>query len=173
MAIFALTQVNGPNWNESRARREQEAWDDHAVFMDGLLEDGFVVLGGPIGDGERVLLVVDAADEREVVGRLAADPWLELGILEVAAIEHWTVCLDGRARWSGERCPNRKATRFFRFSAARRPPWRSYEPGTRSPRTCGERAHQQGNRRRAGDQRIHSEGSCSPSPRKAGGVDAY
>ena len=97
MAIFALTQVNGPNWNESRARREQEAWDDHAVFMDGLLEDGFVVLGGPIGDGERVLLVVDAADEREVVGRLAADPWLELGILEVAAIEPWTVWLDGRA----------------------------------------------------------------------------
>ena len=98
MAIFALTEVNGPSWDVSRARREQEAWDEHAAFMDGLLEDGFVVLGGPIGDGERVLLVVEAADEREVEARLAADPWLGMGILEVVAIEPWTIWLDGLAR---------------------------------------------------------------------------
>jgi uncharacterized protein YciI len=98
MAVFALTQVNGPSWDASRARREQEAWDEHAAFMDGLLEDGFVVLGGPIGDGERALLVVEAADEREVEARLAADPWLTRGILEIAAIEPWTIWLDGRSQ---------------------------------------------------------------------------
>ncbi|MGH3013080.1 MAG: hypothetical protein ACRDMY_14755, partial [Gaiellaceae bacterium] len=54
--------------------------------MDGLVEDGFVVLGGPLGDGERVLLVVEAADEREIEARLAADPWLPMGILEIATI---------------------------------------------------------------------------------------
>ena len=33
--------------------------------MDALAEDGFIVLGGPIGagDGENTLLIVDAQDE--------------------------------------------------------------------------------------------------------------
>ena len=65
--------------------------------MDALVDDGVVVLGGPIGDGERVLLVVEAADEHEVEARFAPDPWLPAGILEIAAIEPWTIWLDARA----------------------------------------------------------------------------
>lgn len=56
-------------------RREQHALDEHAAFMDGLVDDGFVILGGPIGDGERVLLVVEATDERAIKTRLGEDPW--------------------------------------------------------------------------------------------------
>lgn len=96
MAVFAVTEVSGPSWDASRPRREQEAWDEHAAFMDGLLADGFVLLGGPVGDGERVLLVVEAADEREVEARFAEDPWLPMGILRIATIERWTIWLDGR-----------------------------------------------------------------------------
>jgi uncharacterized protein YciI len=96
VAVFALTEVSGPNWDASRPRREQDGWDEHAAFMDGLVADGFVILGGPIGDGERVLLVVEAADEREVEQRLAADPWLPKGILQIASIEPWTIWLDAR-----------------------------------------------------------------------------
>jgi uncharacterized protein YciI len=96
MPVFVLTEVSGPNWDAVRPRRGQDGWDEHAAFMDGLVEDGFVVLGGPIGDGERVLLVVEAADEEEVRARLAADPWLPTGILEIATIEPWTIWLDGR-----------------------------------------------------------------------------
>jgi hypothetical protein len=32
--------------------------------MDGLVDDGFVILGGPVDDGEQTLHVVEAADER-------------------------------------------------------------------------------------------------------------
>lgn len=96
MAVFALTEVSGANWDPSRARREQEAWDEHAAFMDGLVEDGFVILGGPVGDGDRVLLVVEAADEEEVRARFAADPWLPMGILRIETIERWTIWLDSR-----------------------------------------------------------------------------
>jgi uncharacterized protein YciI len=96
MPVFVLTEVSGPNWDAARPRREQVGWDEHAAFMDALVEDGFVVLGGPIGDGERVLLVVEAADEEEVRARFAADPWLPTGILEIATIEPWTIWLDGR-----------------------------------------------------------------------------
>ena len=68
MDLFVVTMVNGSEYDRSRPRREQRGWDEHAVFMDGLLDEGFVVLGGPIGDGERVMLVVEAADEEESAG---------------------------------------------------------------------------------------------------------
>jgi hypothetical protein len=94
MAFFVLTMVNGPRYDRSRARREQEGWDEHAAFMDGLAEARFVVLGGPIGDGEQVMVVVEAADQAEVRGRLADDPWAPLGILEIGEIRPWTIWLS-------------------------------------------------------------------------------
>jgi uncharacterized protein YciI len=96
MAFFALTLVHGPHWDPSREIREQRAWDGHAAFMDGLVDDGFIVLGGPLGDGERTLHVVEATDEREIRARLGEDPWASMGLLQIGAIEPWTIWLDGR-----------------------------------------------------------------------------
>jgi hypothetical protein len=96
VTVFAVTEISGPRWDASRARREQDAWDEHAAFMDGLVEDGFVVLAGPIGEGERVLLIVVAGEEPEVRARFAEDPWLSMEILGIATIEPWTIWLDGR-----------------------------------------------------------------------------
>ena len=96
MATFVLTMVNGPDYDRSRSRREQRGWDEHAEFMDGLLNEGFVVLGGPIGDGEKVMLVVEAADEEEVRRRLGPDPWAPMGVLEIGSIQPWTIWLDSR-----------------------------------------------------------------------------
>jgi hypothetical protein len=39
---------------------EQEKWAEHAAFIYALADDGFVVLGGPLGDGARILLIIDA-----------------------------------------------------------------------------------------------------------------
>jgi hypothetical protein len=96
MPVFALIEVAGPTWDASRARREQDGWDEHAAFMDALVDDGFVVLGGLLGDGERVLLVIEASDEQEIEARLAADPALSRGILRIESVEPWTIWLDGR-----------------------------------------------------------------------------
>jgi uncharacterized protein YciI len=96
VAFFTLTQVYGPNWDHSRPRREQDSWDEHATFMDGLVDDGFIILGGPIGDGEQVLHAVEAADEHEVRARLEPDPWGTMGLLQIGEIQPWTVWLDGR-----------------------------------------------------------------------------
>jgi uncharacterized protein YciI len=98
VAFFALTMVCGPGLDRTRARREQRGWDEHASFMDQLVADGFVVLGGPIGDGEQVLLVVEATDEREVSERLGDDPWASMGLLHIGTTQPWTVWLDGRQR---------------------------------------------------------------------------
>jgi uncharacterized protein YciI len=97
MAFFVLTMVNGPRYDRARDRRGQPGWDEHAAFMDGLVEAGFVVLGGPIGDGEQVMVVAEAADQAEVRARLADDPWAPMGILTIGEIRPWTIWLDGRS----------------------------------------------------------------------------
>jgi hypothetical protein len=53
MANFAVRLVHGPGWDPARQIRDQDGWDEHAAFMDGLVDDGFIILGGPVGDGGR------------------------------------------------------------------------------------------------------------------------
>jgi uncharacterized protein YciI len=96
MANFAVRLVHGPGWDSSRRIRDQDDWDEHAAFMDGLVDDGFIILGGPVGDGEQTLHVVQAADEDQVRARLARDPWASAGLLRIGTIERWALWLDSR-----------------------------------------------------------------------------
>src|ERR1022692_625922 len=96
MANFAVTMVHGPGWDVSRPIREQVGWDEHATFMDGLVDDGFVIRGGPIDGGEGAMHLVEAADEPEITSRLAADPWASMELLQVGSIRPWMIWLDGR-----------------------------------------------------------------------------
>jgi uncharacterized protein YciI len=89
---FAVTNLHGPGWDPTRGLRQQDSWDEHAAFMDGLVEDGFVLLGGPLG-ADRALLIVDAASEEEVRERLAQDPWTPMRMLVVESVEPWEVLL--------------------------------------------------------------------------------
>jgi uncharacterized protein YciI len=98
MANFAVRLVHGPGWDPSRQIRDQDAWNEHAAFMDGLVEDGFIILGGPVGQGEQTLHVVEAADENEIEARLAEDPWALAGLLRIGSIESWALWLDSRPR---------------------------------------------------------------------------
>jgi hypothetical protein len=97
-SYFAVVLHHGSAWDDSRGLRQQNGWDEHAEFMDGLVEDGFVVLGGPLGDGDTVLLVCAAGSEGDVRERLAPDPWHgDAGMLVIASVEPWEVLLDGRS----------------------------------------------------------------------------
>jgi uncharacterized protein YciI len=96
MPYFAVSVEHGPAWDDSRPMREQDEWDAHARCMDELVDDGFIVLGGPLGDGQRVLMAVRAEDESEIEARFATDPWRPMGLLVTAAIEPWKILLDGR-----------------------------------------------------------------------------
>jgi catechol 2,3-dioxygenase-like lactoylglutathione lyase family enzyme/uncharacterized protein YciI len=96
MANFAVRLVHGPGWHDSRPIRGQDGWDAHAAFMDGLVDDGFIIVGGPVGTGEQTLHVVEAANEAEIRARLAADPWASAGLLRVGTIEPWALWLDFR-----------------------------------------------------------------------------
>jgi hypothetical protein len=91
---FLVELAKGPGWDHSRGRREQAAWNEHAEFMDGLADEGFVLLGGPVdGDeGEYTLHVVDADGEDTIRARLAEDPWSG-DLLTIHSIRPWSVWL--------------------------------------------------------------------------------
>jgi uncharacterized protein YciI len=71
---------------------EQSGWDEHAAFMDGLVEAGFIVLGGPLADEVRTAHAVEADSEDEIRRRLAQDPWSGSHLV-VDSIEPWEIRL--------------------------------------------------------------------------------
>ncbi|HEX8802853.1 MAG TPA: hypothetical protein VF743_01630 [Acidimicrobiales bacterium] len=102
--FFVVLRRIGPEWDPGRAMEEQSGWGAHAAFMDRLVDDGVVVLGGPLSDGVRVVLAVEAGSADAVRATLAADPWSGSHLV-VDAVEPWTIRLDGRHR-SRDRAPD-------------------------------------------------------------------
>jgi len=95
MAYLVMLRRTGPRWDPSRPLEEQSDWEAHAAFMDRLVDDGFVVLGGPLADEVRVVLAVEAESEEAVRATLARDPWHGTHLVE-ESIDAWTIRLDGR-----------------------------------------------------------------------------
>lgn len=96
LAYFVVVRERGSAWDWSQPLRRQAAWDAHAAFMDARAEDGFIVLGGPLGDEDtapRVMHVVRAQDVSAIERTLAEDPWTPMGLLCTVSIEPWTVLL--------------------------------------------------------------------------------
>jgi len=93
--FHVVLRRSGPRWEASLPLEEQSDWPAHASFMDGLVADGFIVLGGPLGDEYRVVHAVDAESEDAVRATLGRDPWSETH-LRIETIEPWTIRLDAR-----------------------------------------------------------------------------
>ncbi len=93
--FLVVLHRSGPKWNASRPLEEQSDWAAHAAFMDGLVDEGFIRLGGPLADEVRVVHAVEAESEEAVRATLGRDPWSETH-LRIDTIEPWTIRLDGR-----------------------------------------------------------------------------
>ena len=93
--FFVVLRRTGPAWAPGLPHDSQSGWDAHAAVMDELAETGFVVLGGPLADEERVVLVIDSPSEDAVRATLGRDPWSGTH-LAVESIDGWTIRLDGR-----------------------------------------------------------------------------
>jgi hypothetical protein len=93
MMFLVILRRSGPDYDHSRPLEQQSGWDEHAAFMDGLVDDGFIVLGGVLGDELRTAHAVEAGSEQEIRDRLAQDPWSGSHLV-VDSIDPWTIRLQ-------------------------------------------------------------------------------
>jgi uncharacterized protein YciI len=95
MSYFTVLREAGPAWTDGEGITAQPALSEHAAFMDALADQRFVLFGGPLAGSEhgrvRALLIVNAADEAEIHGRLADDPWVPTGQIATTSIEPWNI----------------------------------------------------------------------------------
>ncbi len=73
--------------------RAQQHWDAHAAFMDALAEEGFIILGGPVGGRPEFLMLVNAENEAIIETRFHEDPWVPMDLLRIDRIEPWEILL--------------------------------------------------------------------------------
>jgi len=93
---FLILSAAGPQRDFAKDTREQPFWDEHAAFIDRLVAEGFILLGGPLVDEGGALLIVQAQDEAEVREKMQHDPWYTHGILKQESIRRWQIFIDMR-----------------------------------------------------------------------------
>jgi uncharacterized protein len=97
---FLAFSSAGPNRDLSKDTREQPFWDEHAAFIDQLVADKFILMGGPLVDEDGMpqgaLLIVNAEDENEVRAKLKNDPWFTHGVLKLESVHRWQIFIDVR-----------------------------------------------------------------------------
>ena len=91
--ILALNQSRGPGWDRSQRSEDQPGWIAHAEFMDRLVDEGFIALGGPLEGSHDVLLILRASSEQEIEQRLAADIWRQSELLVPKQCFPWHIRL--------------------------------------------------------------------------------
>ena len=93
LRVFAVTIDHGGGWREGLPLEEQVEWHAHASFMDSLVEEEFVLLGGPLEGTAEVLLIVRAESPEQISQRLAPDPWHKMDLLRIGRILPWILRL--------------------------------------------------------------------------------
>jgi uncharacterized protein YciI len=73
--------------------RRLEVRPRHREYLRSLLEAGKLVSAGPWADDTGALLVYEAASEDEVREILAADPYTEADVYDIAQLREWNVIL--------------------------------------------------------------------------------
>ena len=93
---FVVISSVGPNRDRSKGTREQPFCNEHAAFIDQLVDDRFILMGGPLVEEGGAMLIVNANNENEVREKLKADPWFERGILKLESVKRWEIFIDVR-----------------------------------------------------------------------------
>lgn len=93
---FVVLSVAGPQRDRTKSTREQPLWDEHARFINGII-DGFILMGGPFEEEGGAMLIVRAESADDVREKLAPDPWYTHGILQLHSIHRWDIFIDERA----------------------------------------------------------------------------
>src|ERR1700751_1519098 len=63
--VFAVRLERGGPWGFRRDLREQDGWEERARFMDQLVGEGLIVLGGPLAGAAEFAASHGASSEEE------------------------------------------------------------------------------------------------------------
>jgi uncharacterized protein YciI len=87
----------GPTW-ESGPPEDQPGWDEHAAFVDDLIERGTFVMGGPFADYSGSMSLLEGVGEDEARELVARDPFVQNGVFELEDVRAWNVYVDELTR---------------------------------------------------------------------------
>jgi len=90
--FLVILRRSGPDYDLSKPLEEQLGWEDHAAFMDKLVDDGVILLGGPLSDEVGTAHAVRASSEDEVRATFGRDPWSGSHLV-IDSIDRWTIRL--------------------------------------------------------------------------------
>ena len=96
--VFAVLRSRGQAWVDSKPLEGQVDWAGHAKFMDGLFDEGFAALVGPLEGTREALLILRASSASEIAERLASDPWTSNGLLTTKQVSPWQLRLGSLTR---------------------------------------------------------------------------
>ena len=83
----------GPTWT-SGAPDEQPGWDEHAAFIDDLVERGIFVMGGPFADYSGSFSILENVGEEEARELVLRDPFVANGVFVLDDVRAWNVYVD-------------------------------------------------------------------------------
>ena len=85
----------GPTWTTGLPE-DQPGWDEHAAFIDDLIERGVFVMGGPWTTRLGSMSLWEGMDAGEVRETMQRDPFVLNGVFEIEDVADWTVYVDTR-----------------------------------------------------------------------------
>ena len=95
MPFFHVTlRRTGPEYDPELDVGEQTRFAEHAAYMDQLVAEGHIVLGGLLPD-LRTAHAMEAESEEEIRAIWARDPWFESHLI-LESVEPWDIRLDSR-----------------------------------------------------------------------------
>jgi uncharacterized protein YciI len=83
----------GPTWASGNVD-EQPGWDEHAAYIDELIDRGTFVMGGPLADNSGSVSLLEGVDEAQARELIATDPFVANGVFVLEAIREWNVFVD-------------------------------------------------------------------------------
>jgi uncharacterized protein YciI len=84
----------GPTWERGQSIREQPGWEEHAAFIDDLVERGIFVMGGPLRDNSGSLSILEGVDVEEARRIVLEDPFVANEVFVLDEILDWTIFVD-------------------------------------------------------------------------------
>lgn len=83
----------GPTW-DGGPPQEQPDWDAHEAFVDQLVANGTIVMGGPFSDCTGAMLLLEGVSPEEARRIVDHDPFVKNEVFVLDDIREWTIFVD-------------------------------------------------------------------------------